>query len=256
MYLMYVDESGDPGLVGSKTDYYILSGIVLHELQWKSCLDQLLKFRRRIKKKYGLRMREEIHSSAFINSAPSSVMRIPRYNRLAILRAFTNELSSMNSLNIISVMVQKTGKPSGYDVYSMAWKALIQRFENTILNKNFRGPMNPDERGQIFPDATQFKKLKGILRKMRYINYVPSHTGGSSKNMPINLIIEDPCVKESDDSYFIQAADLSAYLLCQYKKPCRYIKSQGAQNYFKRLEPVLCKAASPNDPESLGIVSF
>ena len=46
MYLMYVDESGDPGLMGKTTGLYILSGIVLHELQWKPCLNQLLDFRR------------------------------------------------------------------------------------------------------------------------------------------------------------------------------------------------------------------
>jgi hypothetical protein len=30
MYFMYVDESGDPGLVGSPTRYFTLSGLVIH----------------------------------------------------------------------------------------------------------------------------------------------------------------------------------------------------------------------------------
>jgi hypothetical protein len=28
MFLMYVDESGDPGLINSPTRYYVLSGLV------------------------------------------------------------------------------------------------------------------------------------------------------------------------------------------------------------------------------------
>lgn len=44
MYLMYVDESGDPGLTSSPTRYFVLSGIVIHELRWAICLDQLNQF--------------------------------------------------------------------------------------------------------------------------------------------------------------------------------------------------------------------
>ena len=58
-------------------------------------------------------------------------------------------------------------KPASYDVFTMAWKALIQRFENTIAHRNFRGPSNADERGMIFPDATGNKKLTRLLRQMR-----------------------------------------------------------------------------------------
>jgi len=29
---MYVDESGDPGLVGSPTEHFLLTGLVVHEL--------------------------------------------------------------------------------------------------------------------------------------------------------------------------------------------------------------------------------
>ena len=45
MYLMYVDESGDPGTSGSKTDHYILTGLVIHELSWRKTLDDLVELR-------------------------------------------------------------------------------------------------------------------------------------------------------------------------------------------------------------------
>ncbi len=46
MYLMYVDESGDIGLTGSPTRYFVLTGLVLHELRWRQTLDELIAFRR------------------------------------------------------------------------------------------------------------------------------------------------------------------------------------------------------------------
>ena len=51
---MYVDESGASGMVGSPTRYFVLSGIVIHELRWTEYLNRLINFRRRMKSKFGL----------------------------------------------------------------------------------------------------------------------------------------------------------------------------------------------------------
>ena len=42
MYLMYVDESGDIGLVNSPTRYFVLVGLVLHELRWQQTREALV----------------------------------------------------------------------------------------------------------------------------------------------------------------------------------------------------------------------
>ena len=57
MYLMYVDESGDTGLVGSPSQYFILSGLVVHELNWKSTFEDLKCLRRDLKNRFNLLMR-------------------------------------------------------------------------------------------------------------------------------------------------------------------------------------------------------
>jgi len=36
MFLMYVDESGDTGLTNSPVDYFVLSGLIIHELRWRT----------------------------------------------------------------------------------------------------------------------------------------------------------------------------------------------------------------------------
>ena len=62
MFLMYVDESGDSGLVNSPTRYFVLTGLVVHELRWHDALNSLVNFRQRMRGKFGLKLREEIHA--------------------------------------------------------------------------------------------------------------------------------------------------------------------------------------------------
>lgn len=252
MYLMYVDESGDSGLVDSPTRYFILSGLVLHELRWNQALDQLIAFRQRMRNSFGLLMREEIHSAHFINK-PGALVRIPRNNRLTIVRAFLNEVAALPEISVINVIVDKRGKEDGYPVMEKAWEALIQRFSNTIKHRNFPGPANPDERGMIIPDNTDVKVVQGLMRKVRKYNPVPNQSrfGAGYRNMTITNMVEDPYFKDSRHSYFIQAADVVAFSLYQRTAPSSYIKKKSAQNYFNRLNGVLCKSASSSDPEGI-----
>ena len=182
------------------------------------------------------------------------MLRIPRNDRLTIVRLFTNLLASMTDFNVINIVVDKQGKGPPYDVFEGAWKALIQRFENTLSRRNFRGPANPDERGMVFPDHTDDKKLTLLLRQMRRYNPVPHRPefGVGYRNLPLTQIIEDPSFRNSDHSYFIQATDLCAFLLYQHLAPNRYMRRTGGHRYFLRLQPILCTAASTADP--LGIV--
>lgn len=252
MYMMYVDESGDPGLVASPTRYFVLSGVVVHELRWRDYLDQLLDFRRRMQRAFGLRLREEIHAAALINR-PGPLVRIQRNDRLTIIRAFANELASLSQVSSINVVVDKHGKPPTYDPFAMAWKALIQRFSNTITYRNFPGPANPDERGMIFPDNTDVKEVTQLVRQMRRYNPIPTQpqVGFGYRNVVLSNIVEDPNFRDSQHSYFIQAADLVAFLLYQSLAPSSYIRRKSAQNYFDRLEPILCKVASKSDPRGI-----
>ncbi len=253
MYLMYVDESGDSGLVNSPTRYFVLSGLVLHELRWRECLEQLIEFRKGLRDEFGIKLREELHASDLVNN-PGELVRVKRYHRLEVLRRFADELASMSYLSIINIVVDKQIKSATFDPFERAWSALIQRFENTMSHHNFPGPSNADDRGIVLPDATDDKKLKSLMRKMRRFNPIPNQSqyGTGSRNLRLQYIIEDPIMKSSDDSYITQAADLVAYLLYQNLQPNSYMKSKQGNNYFYRLEPVLCKAASTKD--TYGIV--
>lgn len=253
MYLMFVDESGDCGLVNSPTRYFILSGLVMHELRWKPCLDRLIEFRRRMRIQYGLKLREEIHAVNLISRRPGELARIAKHNRLAIVRNFMSEISQMPDINIINVVVDKQNKNANYDVFNRAWTALIQRFENTTRHRNFPGPANADERGMIFPDRTDDKKLTQLLRRMRRYNPIPNMHGivPGYRQLAVEMVIGDPLFVQSNESYFIQAVDVAAYCLHQQLQPNAYMREKGGKNFFSLLDPVLCRVASVADGQGI-----
>lgn len=244
MYLMYVDESGDPGIKpSSPTKYFILSGIVVHELHWRQFINEHLKFRQylRERERYKLKLREEIHCSELL-SKPGKLARISRNDRLAIIRQSIDWLSQQLYINIISVCVKKSGRPND-DVFEYAWQTLLQRFENTIQHKNFPGSVNNIDKGIVFPDNTDGKKLTSLIRKMRYYNYVPSKFGGS-RNLPIDFIVEDPNLKDSANSFYHQMCDVVAYCAKQKFESSSYMKKKAGHLYYGRLHPVLMQKAS------------
>ncbi|WP_182915259.1 DUF3800 domain-containing protein [Rhodopseudomonas palustris] len=248
---MYVDESGDVGLVNSPTSHFALSGLIVHESRWRHFVASLISFRRTLRDVYGLPLRTELHASQLIKSPPMPGMN--RHIRLAILRNFLDELAKMDFVSITNVIVCKAGKPLDYDVFSHAWQALFQRFENTLKSGNFPGSHRNDY-GIVLTDATDGRKLQRMVRRMSVYNPVPNmaRMGSGHRNLPLLRIIEDPYPKDSKDSFFIQACDTCAYFLLQKFSPNSFVRRAGAHHYLNRLQPVLNRKASYSN--ELGIV--
>lgn len=213
--------------------------MVVHELRWKQTLDELIQFRRNLKARFGLRLREEIHASPLL-SKPGPLARIHKSERLEILRRYADKLASMPHLSFINVVVDKKTKPANTDVFELAWKVLVQRFENTLAHHNFAGPRNPDDMGMIFPDRSEEKKHNALLSKMRAYNPIPNVMAAGFRNLQIRCVVEDANFRDSAHSYFIQSVDVAAYM-----------KKKSGQNYFNRLAPVLCRVATPRDPRGV-----
>jgi len=87
---------------------------------------------------------------------------------------------------------------------------------------------------------------------MRRYNPVPHIGGVGFRSMPITTLVEDAVHRNSLHSYSVQLSDVNAFFLLQKYISCKFVRKKGAQNYFNRLDPVLCKVASTSDP--LGIV--
>jgi len=250
VYLLYVDESGDIGLTASPSQYFVLSGLVLHELAWHRTLETIIGFRRDLRHRYGLKLREEIHAAHFMHK-PGDIARIRRDLRLRLLRDVLDFEATLPDVNVINVVVDKTRKPPQFDVFDAAWTVLIQRFHNTISHKNFPGPQNPQDLGLLVADRTDEKKLRMLVRRMRRYNPVPSRFIVGSRQIPITTVVEDPVHRDSLHSYFLQLSDVNAYFLFQKQKPNSYVRRKGARNYFDRLDPVLCQVASSTDQQGI-----
>lgn len=255
MYLLFVDESGDSGdPTKSPTRYFVLSGLLVHELRWRPVLDHLVAYRRRMRRAFGLKLREEVHAGPMLTK-PGGLVRIKRNDRLTILRAHLDAIASAPDISLVNVLIDKEGKPAGYKAFEMAWTVLLHRVHDTIGYKNFQGPANPDERLMVFPDGTPAPELDRLVRRVRIYNPVP-HKPGSSlgegfRQAPLTTIIEDPNYRDSARSFFVQATDTIAWALYQQEAPSAYARKHGGYNYFKRLEPVLCKKVAPRDPQGV-----
>jgi len=69
--------------------------------------------------------------------------------------------------------------------------------------------------------------------------------------MPVDRIIEYPSFRDSAESYYIQVADLIAFLLYQETAPSAYMRKTGGQSYFRRLAPLLLRQASSSEPRGM-----
>lgn len=253
MYLMYVDESGDSGLVGSPKRYFILSGLIVHESKWRPVLDRLVLFRRRMNGLYGLPQTVEFHAAPLMARTGKKLSHIPKVHRLGIIRAYVSELSQIQDLRLINIVVDKQTKSAGTDVYELAWKTLIQRFENTLNARNFPGGATQPDTGILLPDDGQTDRLRHLLRRMRAYNPIPTRYPSPTgyRNLPLRHVIEDPLHRDSRHSYYVQSADLVSWVLQQHLHPSAYMKKKSGQNYFLHLAPICLKQASPGHPQGV-----
>ena len=65
----------------------------------------------------------------------------------------------------------------------------------------------------------------------------------------IRIVLHPQILERSH--YFIQAADMAAFLLYQKFAPNSYMRRHAGHRYFSRLGPILCRVASRNDPEGI-----
>ncbi len=226
MFLMYVDESGDPGKVNSPTDYFILTGLILHESNWNKIMADLTDFRRMLKNTKGLRTDEEIHTINFINR-PGELKRIKRNDRLDILKKCLDWLAKRPDISILTVAVNKTKVEN--DVFCLAWESLMLGFEAVLDAGKLSFQKSDDESGIILPDNTDGLKLNEIVRQLRR----------NKAERSLKFVIEEPLMKDSRYSFIHQMVDVVAYFAHQKFEQNRFVKKFSGQNYYARLKPVI-----------------
>lgn len=253
MYFMYVDESGDPGLLGSQ--HYILSAIIIPAADWRPYLTELVNFRRYARLTYGLSVRDELHAAELIRvrgNSPASYRKMTKQQRIRLYEeALMHASHSFPNMHVINVSLDKKTPKSGPrpfagDVEEACWGRLIERY-NRFLQAQ-------DSTGLIFADQTNEAKLRKLLRKMRAHHYVPSAYGSKGLPAASTRILEDPNMRVSSDSFFVQLADLVSHALYRKQYPKGSLRRFNVDRFFDHMDPRLVKAASRYNAQGIVVV--
>lgn len=204
MYLAYFDESGDGGVVDSPTTWFTLNGVLVHETVWLQTLDSLISLRRTLRDTYGIAPRDELKGANFRNGRGAfQDLGISRRKRMGIYEEILKFESELE-ISTFSIAINKNkAAAKGWDARYAAWTFALQRLHSFCLAQ--------DDRAAIFPDEGHGFFIRQRVRHMRRYNTAPSHLGPGTYEFKVERILEDPSDRRSQDSYFVQLADMNAY---------------------------------------------
>ena len=219
MYLAYADESGDSGYAKSPSDLFVLSILLVHEQDWLRTLDRLVVMRRYLRDTYGLPPLAEIKSNHLIQrKGVIKQLGLDPMQRAEIYQLAMRFQRKEGVFTIFSVAIDKTKiKRRTRDPREFAWSFAIERLDNFASHKG--------EFITLFPDAGHGYFIRKMVRRMRRFHRVPSAFGPEHLQASALRIVEDPSDRQSEESYFIQLADLNAY--ASYRKVQPFSKLGG-----------------------------
>ncbi len=230
MHIVYYDESGDDGFPQYSSNFFILSAVYLHYLNWQATFEEIRNFRRELNASFGIPVKTEMHIKHFLlNKKPYRAMKLSVQQRLDIVGLFCDLIANLE-IKIINVAIVKPRiRRQDYKVLDTALTYSIQRIENDLNPTN-----NPQQRFMIISDFGRVGVMRQTTRRIQRINFIPSKYGTGTYRREIKSLIEDPLPKDSKESYFIQLADLVSYIVNLYS-----IDTLKIGEYSNRLKPFL-----------------
>jgi len=230
MYFCYVDESGDcgafdasnPDKTGSK--YFILAGLITPAKNWKSSLDVLKPYRKRIAAQGYLPYDIEFHCSELIDPHKiSAYTQISVPERWKLIEDFAEVIGQHGAFSIITVIIDKSKSQLDNTSYlTEAVTKLYLAFDEFLKKKK--------ENGILFFDRASEKQVNTHVRKLMGTG----SSGSTVAGIRLGWVIEDPIFRVSHDSIFIQSADVIAYLLKEMEFPRTSRKKFQADKIFQR----------------------
>jgi hypothetical protein len=243
-YLAYIDDSRDQKLA-------CFSALVIPALEWPRFHDEVIEFRRALKKSDGIHVTKELHATEFVAGRGDLGAMVTKWRRARIFDETMDFLASRKGLRILNACVPRADEEK-------AFERLIDRL-NRHMEKKSNVFEEDDPDAQVIVVVDQGKDYTGMVRRMRRFNPMPSRFGwwpgaGASKNKPITRVIEDLVFRDSRRSSFIQLADFCAYALLRSESQLPSKNKYGLHLSFDRLKAVLETRAFSKDPRKLGII--
>jgi hypothetical protein len=255
LQIAYYDESGDDGFPGYSSPLFVLTAIYLEHEEWKPIYTKIVDFRKTLKTKYGLPVSMEMHANPFLQrKKPFIGFGWLPSDRNAIVSDFCDFIATLNVKVINVVIVKPRVQLNSYSVLETALKYSVQRIENDICDES-----DPSKRFLIITDEGRVGMMRKVTRKIQRFNFIPSMYGPTPYRQEIRCLIEDPLPKSSRQSYYIQLADIVAYIIYLHasyqtgaapipKKLRPHLNAATVTNWMDRLTPSLNLLACATDP--------
>ncbi len=262
MKLVYCDEAGDPGYPKFESPCFFLTFLYMNVEHWDACFNHLLQTRRALRLE-GLPTRLEFHSREFfLNKNPYTRLKLSNHKRIEIIDTLVDSISQLAQFNVqsINVVIVKERITSKYNVLDKAFTYGLTRIDTNLYKQKAQYKYG---KFLLLVDDGYLHKVRGICRKLRRYNYVPYEGGHESRPITLSSIIDDPLPKDSKFSYFIQTADLIAYLISQYvyiklelnasPKRKKFISDEKIIEWVERLDSIFNIDACPRSEFGHGI---
>ena len=206
--IVYYDESGDDGVIGSDSKTFILTCIYMPSKSWQANFDVMKNMKKGLKDEFGFKFTQEMHTKNFLRDKdPYRSYNWSIEQKRKILLKYLNAICSLN-IQIINVIIDKEKLiKKDLDVLEKALTFSVQRIENTSSGEwNYI----------IFADEGRIDHMVTTARAIRRHNTIQSHFANGYYDAPIANMIENVLKKESSTSYFIQVSDFISYFVHLY----------------------------------------
>lgn len=260
MHVVYYDESGDDGFPQYASPLFVLAGVYCPALDWRENFEILAKFKRQLAVDFNFPFKLEVHTKELLlNKKPYAPLRLEGSERVEMVRRFC-EVTAQLSLRIITTAVVKPWiRIREFNVLDKALSYSVNRIESDLRSSSAN-------RFLIISDEGRLAKMRSTTRRMQKINFIPSKfSGQAAYRREIRHLIEDPLPKDSKESYFIQIADLVAFLYYAHtavttgvaalpKRSPAELDDAFILSCLDILKPVLNLKASPSHPYGLVLI--
>lgn len=233
MYMLFVDESGNPAPPDKHNeDYFVLGGLIIHEDDWHQINRDFIE----VKNDYGIT--GEIKWRYFNptdNRSENSLAHLPPAERFDVREEFYEILKSFEAVTIISVIghipTAYTNRHTDNDVklYHAAYKALSERFQYFLQDESKASGFKVN--GIIICDQQRTGVDDERLRQLHQtLTTEFSYTSAHYAN-----VVECLLLAPSHYSVGIQLADLVAGAI--------YRKCNAADDrFFAQIKPLIRKS--------------
>lgn len=202
--MAYIDESGDTGVSSGSSLTFNLGCVLVDADGWPDAFDEVLAFRRRLRDTFGLPMRAEVKANYLLrNSGPFRTLGLSPSQRHLIYRAHLRVLAQLPARAFAITVDKRSKTTTPTHIFDLAWEGMLQRLERTSTKERVTFMISHDE-GEN--DAVR----RWVRRSRRYLT-AGSAFGTGTLTSPARRLVDDPIARRSDQSYFIQLADLVAY---------------------------------------------